>query len=331
VGFVDAVPAARKRRLHEEVLETGVVLAVDEMVLEVLLAEIDYALRPHIHERRVPSVGAIVEPRTDPSTWEPGTRLAVSRRPVGPIPIAGARRFADGLSSWLIRRIDGTDEWAVFDRPAGSERDLVVLADVFGATIVQRHPIGTVRVIGAFGVLRSDGLAWRLEPPVADWIQSVTSSTFDGDHDVIERLLAFAIHDLSARGIGATLIYRPFDDAAPPTDEPYPVPPAFRITEPIDLAPLRHVLAQVDGATFFDARGALVRLGSRLLPSTDARESVEAFRGTRHTSGRRYSYDDPAATVVVVSEDGPVTVLRNGEVLGTTSSIAIEARRTSST
>jgi DNA integrity scanning protein DisA with diadenylate cyclase activity len=38
--------------------------------------------------------------------------------------------------------------------------------------------------------------------------------------------------------------------------------------------------------------------------------------GTRHTSGRRYSYDDPFATVIAVSEDGPVSVLRNGAVLG---------------
>ena len=49
---------------------------------------------------------------------------------------------------------------------------------------------------------------------------------------------------------------------------------------------------------------------------TAAEESVEALRGTRHTSARRYSYDDPTATVIVVSEDGPVSVLRNGEVLG---------------
>ena len=39
----------------------------------------------------------------------------------------------------------------------------------------------------------------------------------------------------------------------------------------------------------------------------------------RHTSGRRYSFDDPAATVIVVSEDGPVTVLRNGELIGRSS------------
>jgi DNA integrity scanning protein DisA with diadenylate cyclase activity len=60
----------------------------------------------------------------------------------------------------------------------------------------------------------------------------------------------------------------------------------------------------------------LRRLGVRLVPSAAAEESVEALGGTRHTSGRRYSRDDPLATVVVVSEDGPVSVLRDGAVLG---------------
>ena len=36
----------------------------------------------------------------------------------------------------------------------------------------------------------------------------------------------------------------------------------------------------------------------------------------RHTAARRYSFDDPTATVIVVSEDGPVSVLRKGKVLG---------------
>ena len=60
----------------------------------------------------------------------------------------------------------------------------------------------------------------------------------------------------------------------------------------------------------------LRRLGVRLVPSHTAEETVEAFGGTRHTSGRRYSRDDPFAIVIAVSEDGPVSVLRNGEVLG---------------
>ncbi len=76
------------------------------------------------------------------------------------------------------------------------------------------------------------------------------------------------------------------------------------------------MLSQIDGAAVFDRRGTLLELGVRLAPSALAESNVESFRGMRHTSGRRYSYDDRRATVIVVSEDGPVTVLRKGEVLG---------------
>ena len=65
----------------------------------------------------------------------------------------------------------------------------------------------------------------------------------------------------------------------------------------------------------FDVEGVLRQLGVRLVPSPYAETEVDALGGTRHTSGVRYSHDDPTATVIVVSEDGPVSVLRAGEVL----------------
>jgi DNA integrity scanning protein DisA with diadenylate cyclase activity len=98
-------------------------------------------------------------------------------------------------------------------------------------------------------------------------------------------------------------------------EERLPLPPPLRIMKAAHLAPLRHALSQIDGAAIFDGDGVLRRLGVRLVPSNAAEESVEPLGGTRHTSARRYSYDDPLATVIAVSEDGPVSVLRNGEVL----------------
>ena len=71
----------------------------------------------------------------------------------------------------------------------------------------------------------------------------------------------------------------------------------------------------VDGAAVFDGAGTLRHLGVRLVPSAEAEADVEGFRGMRHTAARRYSFDDPTATVIVVSEDGPVSVIRHGEVL----------------
>jgi hypothetical protein len=273
-------------------------------------------LRPTVHEGRIVSSGTILEPAADPDSWASGTQLDIARAPMVHQPLAAARRFADGLSSWLVRRTDGDDEWVVFDRPAGSERDLVVLSDAFDATIVQRHPSGSVRVVGSFGVLRWVELAWHYEPPLSTWIDSVTAPPFVGDRDVLEAMLAFAVHDLGSWGVGSLLVYRPSPEPGPAVEERLPTPPPLRIRTASHLAPLRHALAQVDGAAVFDADGVLRQLGVRLVPSATAEDAVEALGGTRHTSGRRYSFDDPSATVVVVSADGPVTVLRDGAVLG---------------
>jgi hypothetical protein len=204
----------------------------------------------------------------------------------------------------------------MFDRPAGSERDLVVMARVFDTTIVQRHPSGVVRVVGDLGVLRWDGVGWHHEPPIAAWIDSVASGAGDGHSEVLTALLEFAVHDLGARGVGALLIHRPANVDGPLLERRLAPPPPLRVDAPFHLAPLRHALAQVDGAAVFDAGGSLCCLGVRVVPSLTAEREVDGLGGTRHTSGRRYSYDDPGATVIAVSEDGPVTVFRGGAVLG---------------
>ncbi len=307
---------ARIRRLVEELGEAGLTLDGPERWRSLVLTELDYALRPTVHERRVSSVGAIIEPTTDPAGWTAGTALTLTRRPFGEHPLAAARRFADGLSSWMLRRTGGLDELVVFDRPAGSERDLVVLAEVLGATLVQRHPAGVVRLAGSFGVLRWDGIDWHREPPVASWIDSLSACPVHGDRRVLALLLEFAVHDLGARGVGATLVYRPGGGEADNVESRLPLPPPLRVDRPEDLAPLRHALAQVDGAAVIDGDGTLRELGVRLVPTPIAEREVAGLRGMRHTSGRRYSFDDPLATVIVVSEDGPVTVLRAGKVLG---------------
>lgn len=304
------------RRLVEELGEAGLALDGTAPWHDTAVVELDYALRPTVHERRVPSYGAIIDPTTESSAWSAGTELRIDQRPVAATSLETARRYADGIVSWLLRRSDGPDEWAVFDRPAGSERDLVVLAEAFGAVVVQRHPSGHVRIVGEFGVYRWDGLAWHHEPLVSEWLDAVSVCSPTGDRAVVETLLEFAVHDLGARGIGATLVYRPDLSLHRSFEDRLSVPPPLRIRHAADLAPLRHALAQIDGAALFDEDGTLRRIGVRLVPSPEAERVVDGFRGMRHTAGRRYSYDDPTATVIIVSEDGPVTVLRGGALLG---------------
>ena len=111
---------ARLTRLRDELAEVGFVLDPSDEADMILLAEVDYALPPCIHERRIPSVGAIIEPVTPIDQWEMGTQLVVTKRLVEAMPLTGARLFADGLSSWLIRRVPGRRMGGL--RPAGGFR-----------------------------------------------------------------------------------------------------------------------------------------------------------------------------------------------------------------
>ncbi len=316
------VPSERRlRRLTEELADVGLDLDGSEAWHRVAAVELDYALRPSIHERRIPTFGALIHPGTAPETWHQGTQLDIELWPVDAAQAEVTRRYADGRASWFVRGRDHSDALAVFDRPAGSERDLVVLAETMEAVVVQRHATGPVRIVGDFGVYRWDSLRWHHEPTLGAWISELCSAGPGQAHTVIETLLEFAVHDLGARGIGATLVHRPDESQTSSFDVRVAPPPPLRITHQADLAPLRHVLAQVDGAALFTSDGTLLRIGVRLVPSPDAEAKVDGLRGTRHTSGRRFSFDHPDATVIVVSEDGPVTVLRGGEILGTTATL----------
>lgn len=316
----------RLRRLAEELDELGVALNLDNDRDRLALEEVDYAIRPHIHERRIPTYGSLLVPEVDRTYWSESTGLDIVLRDLDGLPIANSRAFADGSSSWLIRGALDHHELAIFDRPASSERDIVVMVDAFGAQIVQRHSSGIVRFASEHGVLRWDGMTWHREPLVTRWIDAMSAANAPTQRHVFAQLLAFAVHDLGARGIGALLIHQSEHQSSPNFEQRLAVPPPLDIRVPEDLTPMRHVLSQIDGAAVFDNDGILRQLGVRLVPSAEAIADVDGHRGMRHTSARRYSFDDPNAIVIVVSEDGPVSVMRNGVILGRTDTAGVTSK-----
>ena len=74
VGFIFMVDLGpnRIRRLAEELEEGGLPSGGNRPLRAMLLDEVDYALRPPVHERRVASSGTILRPRTNPASWAPG-------------------------------------------------------------------------------------------------------------------------------------------------------------------------------------------------------------------------------------------------------------------
>ncbi len=305
----------RLRRLREELEEEQLGILEHSAAPELLVDEIDYALRPPRHERRLPSYGAIVTPSHPSERWKDSTGLDLTLSPTARRADAEVRRYADGEVSWAVRDAEGVSALAVFDRAAASERDVVILAEATGAALVQRRHDGVVRVAGTFGVARWDGTGWHLEPPITDWLgQALLTEGTPRHCEVLDQLFQFAVHDLGASGIGALLVLGDTGTAA--IEEHLPDPPPLRLDRPEALGPLRHVLAQTDGAAIFDAEGVLRRLGVRLIPSPAAELATDVVGGTRHISGKRFRYDAPGALVVVVSDDGPVSAFRGLELIG---------------
>ena len=264
----------------------------------------------------MPTFGAIIAPETEPGSWEEHTGLALTHTAARDLSNSDTRMFADGMTSWVLRRGDGTTEMVVFDRAVSSERDLVIVGEAAVGVMVQRHPMGVVRMVGSFGVVRSTPGGWLHQPPVDEWLSEMDGCQTSDQQALLKRLLRFAVHDLGSRRIGGLLVFHIAPPSADRFEERLPAPPPLRVERPSNLAPLGHVLSQIDGAAIFDGDGVLTHLGPRLVPSRTAEQNVEPMGGTRHTTARRYSYDEPGALVIAISEDGPVTVFRSGEVLG---------------
>ena len=207
---------ARVRRLAEELAESGFDLDVDDPWGALLLEDIDYALRPKVHERRVSSYGSIVDPTTDPSTWDAGPSLTITRRD-------GRRHAADRRPSLRRRPVELADPTHRRARRVGGVRPAVRIRarPRRAGRGARRHgraaPPGRGRAGGRDATACSAGTAsaGTTSRRISTWIDSVSACALHGDRRRARDLLEFAVHDLGARGIGAILVYRPDGDPAP--------------------------------------------------------------------------------------------------------------------
>ena len=328
-GYRRAVPSdegnqlpilpGRLQRLADELDDEGVP-ALDGAPDRVAgLVELAYALRPQLHEGRVPSYGVLLPPRSiiAPDGEGPTLDTTVDLISVHDLDLQFARRFADGVTSFAIRSHESVAHLACFGRNMAEEYDLVGLRSAIGGLIIQRHPAGQVRVFGPGGIVRWDGISWHHDAPVDAWLARLDAVSPGLTIGGVRPLLRFAIHKLGGRRIGATLIWKPTEhDVSAHRHEPLVRnAPKLRLDRLGQEAALAHALAQTDGAAVFNHDATLVALGIRLVPSRTAEQTIGTFGGTRHTSALRYSHDEPDSVVVVVSDSGPVTLMHAGRAI----------------
>jgi len=305
------------RRLAEELEEDGVKLDEHDSVRDLLLDELDYARRIPMFEGRRPLYGSFSMP--------PGTSITTAGGIADLVPLEGmpremARTFADGRSAFVVNRHEDSPVLVCFDRPVQYEAELVALQEATGARIVQRTMMyGQVRLFAEHRVVSWDGQSWADRPTAAALIGTLRQCAPELDPAVAHGLLDLALHWLSPARIGGTIVVHEqgFQWASMDVATKFHAP-RLSIKNRQHFPALFASLQQHDLATLVTAEGSVEYLGVGLRSSAEAERSVDSDRGMRHRSAQRFSYDHPSTTIAVVSDNGPVTIFRNGSAISLT-------------
>lgn len=306
----------RRARLGAEMDDAGLGLRLDGPTGEALLAEIDYARFPPVHEGEFPTYGAILLGGGSPSPEDVGAAV----HPV--VPGAGdvTRLLADGRQGFLLRR-RGHIALMVLPTPHDREGELVQLRHQFGPrrfTAVHREPAGVVRVLGGSGLAVWDGGHWWEKPYADAYARGLLRAVPHAPPVAAEAILEFCVHSMSPSPAGtilvwaldATLVARLATAGANWV-------PGLALEDRTNHGPLRQLLSQSDGAALLAPGAEMVEVGHYLQASAEAYAAggVDPTQGTRHAAATRFSFDTADAVVFVVSQDGPVTVYFKGSVV----------------
>jgi hypothetical protein len=304
-------------RLAEELGDHGIPISPDD---EKLLQEAHYARFPRVHEREAPHYGAfILPPRTTfddlASSLENGAFGTGRLIPIAELPLSAARRFADGRASFLVRAQDDGTALACFEHSVQFEASLVGIRGRTAVDIVQRTVNGVVKLYLSDHIAIWDRSRWHTKPYAAQVVPVLRRVVDGGDPTLLERLLELCFHWLSPGPHGATIVWsletapEELDHVDRSSEQPVP---DLNVGCPEHFSALLSALSQTDGATLVGPEGDVVGLADTLLFDDEASSLVPAAVGTRHSSARWFSYEHPATLVIVVSEDGPVSVYCNG-------------------
>ena len=304
----------RMLRLRNELDDDGIWLPDDDELLALLLAELDYARHPHAHEGVAPRYGALLT-TPDAMRRQPAGTLEIVD--ISDIPLAVARRLADGRSSFVARIVGNGARLVCFDRTREYESSAVHLAVDTGALVVQRLGRGWVRLSTPEGVATWDGIQWSRKQLSIDLASRIAPHASDADPEILTNIVELCTHWLGAGRVGATLVWSLTGDPRELSRVGMAAAveiPRLDLSHRAHFAALLNALSQYDRATLVDPGGTVSTVGVQLRSSERSR-TLGPFLGTRHTSALRFTADEPSTLVFVVSSNGPLSVFCRGERL----------------
>lgn len=298
-------------RLLDELEDDGIVLPGDPAHVQQVIQELDHVRRPPIHEGRAAVYGAFVLP-PDRALVPSTDLIELIDLPLG---VDQCRRFADGRSTFLVRRTNAQPLLACFRRSIQYEADLVEIQAGTGMSIIQRTSLGVPRVVTDDGVVEWNGHSWINRLTAQALLATIDPLVEGAPRHVLEGILDLCVHWLSPSRIGAIVVYDfdPRHDDGPSLDLDAAIAtPALSVVVRHHYPALFAALMQTDLAMLVRPDGAVGSIGVGLRSSPESEVAVAQERGMRHRSAARYTWDHHHTIAFVVSEDGPVTVFRQG-------------------
>lgn len=277
-----------------------------------LLEHLNCLLNAHVHEgRRFPSGVLFCD---KPPSIDDIQFMSIAD-------VALARSMANGLNSFVLWTKDGFHGLAVLRAPVHSQKQYIELSNKLNAILLIRDSRGACQIINKETITECIDRSWTFKPAIHNAVETIRNHAYSINVALLRHFLNFAYYVLSPSKIGATLVWL-LNDAA--VDE-FHMQQQTRDIKPVNLTEIglsvaddrhtqiiSHYLSQIDGASIFTPSGNLCHAKIQLQYSPKARALIEEHGGTRHTSAKRFSFDEERCICVVVSEDGPITVFSDG-------------------
>jgi hypothetical protein len=301
---------SRITRLKDELTEHDLIaeLTTDNVLIDILIEEIDYALHPPVHERKNPSYGVMVVPQP--------IHENLSIVDSGNMPAELARRLADGTDSFAVRTPNGIEQIVCFRNPFANELSLIGLQERLQGVFVQRDSQRRVRIYSNKSIVQNDSGFWATKPYSKNVLSTIMHAVPQADPKLLQSLLLLAFHCLSSSNVGATLVWPMVDTSLVPLSVSKE---GMKFNDQVidcgdssQFGAIRSLLNQYDGAAMLSPYGKIISLGDHLGYSDKAKNLISSIKGTRHTSAQRFSFDEARVVILVVSEEGPVSVFSDG-------------------
>ncbi|ACK70808.1 hypothetical protein PCC7424_2387 [Gloeothece citriformis PCC 7424] len=304
--------------LKDELEQNGIASCIPELIsCNLLSQELDYALRPNLHERKIQPYGFIVCNHHTLTLNKELVELPYFE-------LDEARNLADGCHSFLVFTEGQFKGMLILEQAVNSELKLCQLQEDLDSVICTTDIQGVTKIICNTGVFIHEYRQWRRKPSVKLMMKKILTEIPDCNPEILQSILEFCFHELSPRNIGNILVWCLSPQI--PSELISLLPNTslgnvkknveVKINSSEDLPILRHVLMFTDGATLLDYEGNIIGIGIHLKYSETSLQLVLSYKGTRHTSAKRFSYDFPETLIFVVSDDGPVTIFCQGMSIG---------------